>query len=120
MLAITIQDRAGARPVQHPLILEWRKGVPCTAAALIRERVRIEYEKTHDSADGSANHLVRLPPKKALMTLDEAIAKALEGFEKNAFILTVDGRQIESLDTRIPLSTETEIVFIKFVPLEGG
>ncbi|HXD09109.1 MAG TPA: hypothetical protein VN653_03510 [Anaerolineales bacterium] len=46
--------------------------------------------------------------------------KAIEAFEGNGFIVLVDDRQIESLDTEIAFRPETSITFLKLVPLVGG
>lgn len=46
--------------------------------------------------------------------------KAIEAFEGNGFIVLVDDRQIENLDTEIALHPETSVTFLKFVPLVGG
>ena len=46
--------------------------------------------------------------------------KAIEAFEGNGFIVLVDDRQIENLDTEIALHPETSVTFLKLVPLVGG
>jgi hypothetical protein len=46
--------------------------------------------------------------------------KAVEAFEGNGFVVLVDDRQIESLDTEISLHPETSVTFLKLVPLVGG
>jgi len=46
--------------------------------------------------------------------------KAIEAFEENGFIVLVDDRQIENLDTEIALHPETSVTFLKLVPLVGG
>lgn len=46
--------------------------------------------------------------------------KAVEAFEGNGFVVLMDDRQIESLDTEISLHPETSVTFLKLVPLVGG
>ncbi len=46
--------------------------------------------------------------------------KAVEAFEGNGFIVLVDDRQIENIDTEIALHPETSVTFLKLVPLVGG
>lgn len=46
--------------------------------------------------------------------------KAVEAFEGNGFVVLMDDRQIESLDTEIALHPETSVTFLKLVPLVGG
>ncbi|MCP4140944.1 MAG: hypothetical protein GY755_11770 [Chloroflexi bacterium] len=46
--------------------------------------------------------------------------KAIEAFESNGFLVLVDDAQIETLDDEIALRPETNIAFLKLVPLIGG
>jgi DNA-binding Lrp family transcriptional regulator len=46
--------------------------------------------------------------------------KALEAFRKNGFFVIVDGHQVEDLDEVIPLRENSEVHFLKLVPLVGG
>ena len=45
---------------------------------------------------------------------------ALEAFGRNGFVLLVDERQIETLDEEIRVRPETQVTFLKLVPLVGG
>ena len=59
---------------------------------------------------------------KKRRTLDwrEQFEKAVQAFEKNRFVLLIGDRQVESLDEELMLGAETEITFLKLVPLVGG
>jgi len=46
--------------------------------------------------------------------------RACSSFERNGFLLIVDGRQATDLDERIELRTDSEVQFVKLVPLAGG
>ena len=46
--------------------------------------------------------------------------KAVQAFDKQRFLLLVGDRQVESLDEELMLGAETEITFLKLVPLVGG
>ena len=46
--------------------------------------------------------------------------KALEAFRKNGFFVIVDGHQVADLDEVIPLGENSEVHFLKLVPLVGG
>jgi hypothetical protein len=46
--------------------------------------------------------------------------KALQAFDKQRFLMLVGDRQVESLDEELMLGVETEITFLKLVPLVGG
>jgi hypothetical protein len=45
---------------------------------------------------------------------------AVRAFESNGFFVIVGDRQAESLDESFDVGAETEIGFVKFVPLVGG
>lgn len=45
---------------------------------------------------------------------------ALEAFETNGFFILVDDRQVESLDEIIEIHEDTQVAFIKLIPLVGG
>lgn len=46
--------------------------------------------------------------------------QALAAFDKRTFLLLVGDRQVEDLDEEFRLSAETEVTFLKLVPLVGG
>ena len=50
----------------------------------------------------------------------EQYQRALEAFERNGFFVLVDDKQAESLDQDFPVEVDTEISFVKLVPLVGG
>ena len=58
--------------------------------------------------------------KPRLVNPETQYEKAIEAFEGNGFIVLVDDRQIESLETEIVFRPETSITFLKLVPLVGG
>ncbi|MFF7203362.1 MULTISPECIES: hypothetical protein [unclassified Streptomyces] len=47
-------------------------------------------------------------------------ALALAAFERNGFLILVGDRQVEDLDEEIELRLDTEVTFLKLVPLVGG
>ena len=46
--------------------------------------------------------------------------QACEAFESNRVLVLVDQRQVESLDQVITIQPNTEVTFLKLVPLVGG
>ena len=50
----------------------------------------------------------------------EQFEQAVQAFGKSRFLLLVGNRQVESLDEELMLSADTEITFLKLVPLVGG
>src|SRR5262245_18364754 len=60
------------------------------------------------------------PRKFQSLDCQEQFDKAVQAFLRNGFILLVDQRQVESLDTWIEVKPETEVTFLKLVALVGG
>ncbi|HSL45805.1 MAG TPA: hypothetical protein VK897_20395 [Anaerolineales bacterium] len=58
--------------------------------------------------------------KPRLVDPEMQFEKAIEAFNGNGFIILVDDRQVESLETEIALYPETSVTFLKLVPLVGG
>ena len=46
--------------------------------------------------------------------------KAVQAFERNGFFVLVGDRQVEDLDAPVTLNVDTEVSFVKLVPLVGG
>lgn len=45
---------------------------------------------------------------------------AVTAFSRNGFVVLVDDRQVEELDDVVELHRDTEVTFLKLVPLVGG
>jgi hypothetical protein len=50
----------------------------------------------------------------------EQYQKALEAFGRNGFFVLVGDRQAESLDETFEVKVDTEVAFVKLLPLVGG
>lgn len=50
----------------------------------------------------------------------EQYQRALEAFERNGFFVLVGNKQAEGLDQEFDVKVDTEISFVKLVPLVGG
>ncbi len=50
----------------------------------------------------------------------EQFRRACEAFERNGFFVLVGDRQAESLDEEFEVKVDTEVSFVKLVPLVGG
>jgi hypothetical protein len=50
----------------------------------------------------------------------EQYQRALEAFERNGFFVLVGDKQAESLDQEFDVKVDTEVSFVKLVPLVGG
>ena len=106
-------------------------GEKISVRELIRQRVYQEVEEFNNRQPAVFRMLVQPNDtertlngfkfhKPRLVDPETQYQKATQAFEGNGFIVLVDDRQIESLDTEIPLYPETSITFLKLVPLVGG
>jgi len=50
----------------------------------------------------------------------EQYNRALQAFERNGFFVLVGDKQAESLDQEFEVKVDTEVSFVKLVPLVGG
>lgn len=46
--------------------------------------------------------------------------KAFEAFDRNGFFILVDDRQVEALDDAFEVRLDTQVSFVRLVPLVGG
>jgi hypothetical protein len=105
-----------------------------TARELIRTRVFTEVRAHGEGRAEPFRGLVEPAPQERLLQPDrsarpaarrpidwhEQVRIALEAFERNGFLLLVDGRQVEALDEELRLRHDSEVVFLKLLPLVGG
>lgn len=102
-----------------------------TARELIRCRIREEVERHNESPREVFEGLVQPEESERILngfrmrTLrplewEAQFERACASFERNGFLLIVDGRQVLDLDEPIQLQVETEVEFLKLVPLIGG
>ncbi len=61
----------------------------------------------------------KAPPFKPV-SWETQYETALRAFQTNGFFILVHNRQAESLDEEFDLEAETEVSFVKLVPLVGG
>lgn len=132
MHTLTIRDETTANLGKADFVITINLTTPrLTARDLIRERVRQEVEDFNNKQPELFHGLVQPTDtertlngfkfrKKRTLDWQEQFEKAIEGFQRNAFILLVDDKQIEDLDHVIPISPETSVTFVKLVPLVGG
>lgn len=127
-IAVTVKDQVHARPAEASLVLAWQSGMPMRLCDLIRERVRMEMDRRADEVRGGmplvAMRNVTLDASagdaQSGRKLDRAVAAAFEGFARNAYFVTIDGRQATDLDAEITLTPATDITFVRLLPLVGG
>jgi hypothetical protein len=102
-----------------------------TAREIIRSRVREEVERHNQSLPEVFYGLVQPEESERILNgfrvrvkrpLDWEVQfkRACSSFEGNGFLLIVDGRQATNLDEPIELQADSEVQFVKLVPLVGG
>lgn len=104
---------------------------PVTLRDLIRSRLQQEVERYNQALPETFQGLVqpeeseqilngyRLKTKRPL-DWEVQCRRAYSSFEKNGFLVLVDGKQVTELDAQFDLDEDSEIDFIKLVPLVGG
>jgi hypothetical protein len=104
---------------------------PATLRDLIRGRLQQEVERYNKALPETFQGLVqpdeseqvlngfRMKTKRPL-NCEVQCRRAYASFQKNGFLVLVDGRQVTELDSRLDLQEHSEIDFIKVVPLVGG
>lgn len=102
-----------------------------TLRDLIRGRLQQEVERYNQALPETFQGLVqpeeseqilngfRLKTKRPL-DWEVQCRRACSSFEKNGFLVLIDGKQVTELDVPFDLHEDSEIDFIKLVPLIGG
>lgn len=106
-------------------------GERLTARELIERRVSQEVQAYNLFAPGYFRGLVQ--PTEAEATLNGSklrqrrkvdqegqFRRALEAFERNGFFILVDDRQLDELDEVVEVTAESQVSFVRLVPLVGG
>jgi hypothetical protein len=102
-----------------------------TARELIRSRVQQEVERHNQSLPEVFRGLVQPEESEQILNgfrlkeprplaWEPQFERACTSFERNGFLLLVDGRQVTELDDGIDLLADSEVQFVKLVPLVGG
>jgi hypothetical protein len=128
--AITIRDESRPGRVVTELVLP---EIPerVTLRELIRTRVREEVARANLEQTGA--HQLLIQPTDAEVTLngyrlreprridwEKQAAVAEESFGRNGFFVIVDGRQVDSLEDELELTVDSDVRFVKLMPLVGG
>ena len=130
---LTIRDQTASGSVTNELTLDLLDET-ITVRELIRSRV---YQEVQDynlrQRQGGASFQGLVTPTGAERTLNgvrlriprdidwqQQFDKACHAFTRNGFFILIDDRQAESLDEIISLRHDTQVSFVKLVPLVGG
>ena len=102
-----------------------------TLREIIEKRIKQEVERFNSSRPKFFNGLVQpLDAEKQLngyrfkkprqISYQKQIEQAINAFQTNGYFVLLDDTQITDLDTPILLKENSELSFIKLVPLVGG
>ena len=102
-----------------------------TARELIGCRIREEVKRHNESPVEVFQGLVQPEESERILNgfrmegprflnWEVQFERACASFLRNGFLLIVDGRQVLELDERVELQPESEVQFVKLVPLIGG
>jgi hypothetical protein len=127
---VTIHDQTPAGDRTHSFTLDFLS-THVTVRQLIRSRVYQEVQdhnaRKSDTFQGLVQPAGSHPtpdgfklPKPRDINWKTQFEKALEGFQKSAFHILVDGQQLARLDDEVDLNPNAQITFIKHSPIIGG
>lgn len=130
MPTVTIRDESTAGATTHELSLDLLTET-LTVRELIRSRVYQEVDDFNRRGQMVFQGLVQPTDTekslngysmKAGRQIDwkPQFEQACDAFERNAVLILVDDRQVESLDESLTLTPHSRISFLKLLPLVGG
>jgi hypothetical protein len=104
---------------------------PVTLRDLIRGRLQREVERYNEALPATFEGLVQPEESEAILNgfrmktkrpldWEAQCRRAYASFQKNGFLVLVNGKQVTELDQQLDLNEDSEIDFIKLVPLVGG
>ena len=104
---------------------------PITVRELLRTRLRREVERYNESLPDTFQGLIQPEESEQILNgfrmkvkrpldWEAQFRQACSSFEKNGFLILVDENQVTELDAPIDLRTDSQVQFVKLVPLVGG
>ena len=131
ILAVHDETTAGERRRADPLQFDTET---ITVREIIRQRVRQEIERFNransEAQRPSWQEVIEPEPAEQILNGSRAdrfvldwekqYEKALAGFRGNGLLILINDKQLTDLDEVIHLTPQTEITFLKLVPLIGG
>jgi len=129
-MLITITDETFSGAITNELTIEIPSDT-ITVKELIEQRVVQEVNAYNQRVVAKFNGLVQ--PTEQEMQLNTGSSKvikpidpeqqvyvALDAFQKNGFFVLINHEQVDELDRKVMLKADSNVSFIKLVPLVGG
>ena len=129
-ISVTVHDQSSTGRATGAVELE---DIPAaiTLRDLVRTRVREEVAR-HNAAPGDVFRGLVMPEGAApaadgyvldrprRVDWERQAERAIAAFGRNGFFVLVDDRQVADLDEELALTAESDIRFVRLVPLVGG
>ena len=128
-------------PLTLSILYETTAGERCNAGAFqfdeailtLRELIRVfvqeEVKRFNESGSEVFRGLVQPDESERILNgirerpvldWEKQFAKAIAAFKSNGFLVLLDERQITELDETLHLTPQSQLTFLKLVPLMGG
>jgi hypothetical protein len=127
---LTIKDQLSAGKITNEINVSFDQDL-VTVKDIIEARVLKEVESYNNTKPEYFQGLVQ--PSNAEKMLngyrmkerkkvdgEKQVYIALDGFNKNVYFVLINGKQAETLDQEVTLSSTTTVNFVKLTPLVGG
>ena len=130
-IQVRVRDETVNGQSTHELTLDFLTE-RITVRELIRSRVYQEVKDHNVAANqgdfrglvqpAGAEEVLNDPKRRSARPIDwqKQFEVALQAFGRSGYLILVDDRQVERLDEEIELTAETQVSFVKLVPLVGG
>ena len=130
-MTLTIKDETMTGSVLNTVELDFFNDI-VTVKDIIKSRVTAEVKLYNQQKNVIFNGLVQPTAAERQLngtfksrvhkTIDaeKQVYIALDAFQKNAFFVLIDDRQVESLEQAVVLKRDMMISFVKLTPLVGG
>ena len=127
-LTLSIVDETTAGERQSAGAFQF-DAVTLTLRELIRVRVQQEVKRFNETESEVFRGLVQPDPSERILNgvrerpvldWEKQYNKAIAAFKGNGFIVLLDERQITDLDETLHLTPQSQLTFLKLVPLMGG
>lgn len=117
---ITVRELITNTVRKQILILQKENSVSIKQAIALLERQYLTSEEINSMAQKGSINVVDNDNDKTTLDVKSEIERALVAFRKRNFFITVDGYQPQILEEKISLSDNTQVLFIRLMPLVGG
>ena len=129
MLRLTVRDEGTAPPrEQHRVTLDL-PGQRISVRELLRQRIEHEVAR-YNAGEGEVfrglvtphpvERTLNAPRTRRRVDAVEQVDAAVTAFERTRLLVLVDDRQVEDLDEELELRPDSDVAFVKLVPLAGG